>query len=165
MPIALNREQSLPIQFRFRMHRNRGENEAITCARSSDARMMNKPADNKKAGHKGRHFCASTRRLKRNSSAYDLVGRVGFEPTTSFRRRIMSPLPATNTASGPTKLRQRQRQQKSPVCQRPGFSTAGRHTTRNQAGLTIRSLLSLALPTDYSASQARKPINSLRGTT
>jgi hypothetical protein len=30
-----------------------------------------------------------------------LVGRVGFEPTTGFLRRIMSPLPATNTASGP----------------------------------------------------------------
>ena len=32
-----------------------------------------------------------------------MVGRVGFEPTVSFRRRIMSPLPATNTASGPAK--------------------------------------------------------------
>lgn len=30
-----------------------------------------------------------------------LVGRVGFEPTMSSRRRIMSPLPATSTASGP----------------------------------------------------------------
>jgi hypothetical protein len=30
-----------------------------------------------------------------------LVGRVGVEPTVSFRRRIMSPLPATSTASGP----------------------------------------------------------------
>lgn len=32
-----------------------------------------------------------------------MVGRVGFEPTVSFRRRIMSPLPATSTASGPVK--------------------------------------------------------------
>ena len=31
-----------------------------------------------------------------------MVGRVGFEPTMFFRRRIMSPLPATNTASGPS---------------------------------------------------------------
>lgn len=33
-----------------------------------------------------------------------LVGRVGFEPTTLFRDWIMSPGPATNTASIPTYL-------------------------------------------------------------
>jgi hypothetical protein len=43
-----------------------------------------------------------------------VVGRVGFEPTTGFLRRIMSPLPATNTASGP-RSKTRKRQQKSPV--------------------------------------------------
>ena len=31
-----------------------------------------------------------------------MVGRVGFEPTMRFPWWIMSPLPATNTASGPT---------------------------------------------------------------
>ena len=41
-----------------------------------------------------------------------LVGRVGVEPTVSFRRRIMSPLPATSTASGPEMIRN---QQKDPV--------------------------------------------------
>ena len=53
-----------------------------------------------------------------------MVGRVGFEPTMSFRRRIMSPLPATSTASGPRK--------------RPGLegrvhSLIGRHTTRKRS--------------------------------
>lgn len=32
-----------------------------------------------------------------------MVGREGLEPTMSFRWSIMSRLPATNTASGPTK--------------------------------------------------------------
>ena len=31
----------------------------------------------------------------------NLVEQVGFEPTMDFRRRIMRPLPATNTASVP----------------------------------------------------------------
>lgn len=33
-----------------------------------------------------------------------MVGRVGFEPTVDSRRWIMSPVPATNTASGPSLL-------------------------------------------------------------
>ncbi len=35
-----------------------------------------------------------------------LVGRVGLEPTVGYLRRIMSPLPATNTASGPVAKRE-----------------------------------------------------------
>jgi hypothetical protein len=40
-------------------------------------------------------------RTSGNMLEQQMVGRVGVEPTVSFRRRIMSPLPATSTASGP----------------------------------------------------------------
>ena len=48
-------------------------------------------------------FSPPNKKGSENSEPFftSLVGRVGVEPTVSFRRRIMSPLPATSTASGP----------------------------------------------------------------
>ena len=77
-----------------------------------------------------------------------MVGRVGFEPTVSFRRRIMSPLPATSTASGPEK-----QEKKRPGAWagpgagfylKVGASPLGKSPASLQNQLPSRKLLSLS---------------------